>query len=104
MFGSFTAHHCLIFSARRRRYRTYDRRLRSIQTCCLRARRWDRRCSNWRSRRKRFHCSLPPRPSNQDGSIHFQLFRAYQLTKNSAEAQKALAQYQRLRSRYSVNH
>ncbi len=41
---------------------------------------------------------------DQDGSIHFQLFRAYQLTKNSAEAQKALAEYQRLRSRYSVNH
>jgi predicted Zn-dependent protease len=41
---------------------------------------------------------------DQDGSIHFQLFRAYQLTKNTAEAQKALAQYQRLRSRLSANH
>jgi predicted Zn-dependent protease len=41
---------------------------------------------------------------DQDGSIHFQLFRAYQLTKNTAEAQRALAQYQRLRSRLSANH
>ena len=41
---------------------------------------------------------------DQDGSIHFQLFRAYQLTKNTAEAQKTLAEYQRLRSRLSANH
>jgi predicted Zn-dependent protease len=33
-----------------------------------------------------------------DGSIHFQLFRAYQLTNRKAEAEKALAAYQRLRS------
>ncbi len=35
---------------------------------------------------------------DQDGSIHFQLFRAYQLTNRSAEAQQALAAYQRLRA------
>ena len=35
---------------------------------------------------------------DQDGSIHFQLFRAYQLTNRPAEAQQALAAYQRLRA------
>jgi tetratricopeptide (TPR) repeat protein len=35
---------------------------------------------------------------DQDGSIHFQLFRAYQLTNRKAEAQRALADYQRLRA------
>jgi tetratricopeptide (TPR) repeat protein len=34
---------------------------------------------------------------DQDGSIHFQLFRAYQLTNRKAEAQQALTGYQRLR-------
>jgi tetratricopeptide (TPR) repeat protein len=36
--------------------------------------------------------------ADQDGSIHFQLFRAYQLTNRPAEAQQALAAYQRLRA------
>jgi predicted Zn-dependent protease len=35
---------------------------------------------------------------DQDGAIHFQLFRAYQVTHQDAEAQKALAEYQRLRA------
>jgi predicted Zn-dependent protease len=35
---------------------------------------------------------------DQDGTIHFQLFRAYQLTNRTAEAEKALAAYRRLRS------
>lgn len=35
---------------------------------------------------------------DQDGSTHFQLFRAYQLTERRTEAQKALAAYQRLRA------
>jgi predicted Zn-dependent protease len=39
---------------------------------------------------------------DQDGSIHFQLFRAYQLTKRTAEAQKALAAYQSLRSKLTA--
>jgi predicted Zn-dependent protease len=34
---------------------------------------------------------------DQDGSVHFQLFRAYQLTKRNAEAQRTLAAYRRLR-------
>jgi predicted Zn-dependent protease len=36
--------------------------------------------------------------ADQDGSTHFQLFRAYQLTNRKTEAQKALADYQRLRA------
>ena len=35
---------------------------------------------------------------DQDGSIHFQLFRAYQLTHRDAEARRALADYQRFRA------
>jgi tetratricopeptide (TPR) repeat protein len=35
---------------------------------------------------------------DQDGSVHFQLFRAYQLTRREAEAQRALAEYQRFRA------
>jgi predicted Zn-dependent protease len=35
--------------------------------------------------------------TDEDGSTHFQLFRAYQLTNRKMEAQKALAEYQRLR-------
>jgi tetratricopeptide (TPR) repeat protein len=37
-------------------------------------------------------------PADQDGSIHFQLFRACQLTHRAQEARAALAEYQRLRS------
>ncbi|MDQ6758261.1 MAG: tetratricopeptide repeat protein [Acidobacteriota bacterium] len=37
-------------------------------------------------------------PLDQDGSIHFQLFRAYQLTGHKAEAEQTLAGYQRLRA------
>ncbi len=33
-----------------------------------------------------------------DGTVHFQLFRAYQLTHRESEAREALAAYQRLRS------
>jgi predicted Zn-dependent protease len=36
--------------------------------------------------------------TDQDGSIHFQLFRAYQLTHREAEARRALAEYQRFRA------
>ena len=35
---------------------------------------------------------------DQDGSIHFQLYRAYQLTHREAEARQALAEYQRFRA------
>ena len=35
---------------------------------------------------------------DRDGSIHFQLFRAYQLTHREAEARRALAEYQRFRA------
>ncbi len=34
---------------------------------------------------------------DEDGSTHFQLFRAYQLTNRAADAKKALAAYQRFR-------
>jgi predicted Zn-dependent protease len=34
---------------------------------------------------------------DQDGTTHFQLFRAYQLCKRTAEAKQAFAEYQRLR-------
>ena len=37
-------------------------------------------------------------PADQDGSIHFQLFRAYQLTHRETEARRALAEYQRFRT------
>jgi predicted Zn-dependent protease len=40
---------------------------------------------------------------DEDGSIHFQLFRAYQLTNRAAEAQKALAAYRRFRSSASAS-
>jgi tetratricopeptide (TPR) repeat protein len=36
--------------------------------------------------------------SDQDGSTHFQLFRAYQLAGRKAEAEKARGEYQRLRA------
>jgi len=36
--------------------------------------------------------------ADQDGSTHFQLFRAYQLTHREAEARRALADYQRFRA------
>jgi len=36
--------------------------------------------------------------TDQDGSLHFQLFRAYQLTGQPAKAGEALAGYQRLRA------
>ena len=36
--------------------------------------------------------------ADRDGSIHFQLFRAYQLTHRDAEAKRALADYQRFRA------
>ena len=36
--------------------------------------------------------------ADQDGSIHFQLFRAYQLTHREADARRALADYQRFRA------
>ena len=36
--------------------------------------------------------------ADQDGSIHFQLFRAYQLTHQEGEARRALADYQRFRA------
>jgi predicted Zn-dependent protease len=35
---------------------------------------------------------------DRDGSIHFQLYRAYRLTHREAEARQALAAYQRLRA------
>ena len=35
---------------------------------------------------------------DQDGSVHFQLFRAYQLTHREAEARRALSDYQRFRA------
>lgn len=37
-------------------------------------------------------------PADTDGTVHFQLFRAYQLTHREAEAREALAAYQRLRT------
>jgi len=37
-------------------------------------------------------------PADQDGSTHFQLFRAYQLTHRDADARRALADYQRFRA------
>ena len=36
--------------------------------------------------------------ADQDGSVHFQLFRAYQLTHRETEARQALADYQRFRA------
>jgi predicted Zn-dependent protease len=39
-----------------------------------------------------------------DGSIHFQLFRAYQLCKRDAEAQQALTAYQHLRQSGNAAH
>jgi predicted Zn-dependent protease len=39
-----------------------------------------------------------------DGAIHFQLFRAYQLTHKTDEARRALASYQRLRSKLAPDH
>jgi predicted Zn-dependent protease len=36
--------------------------------------------------------------ADEDGSIHFQLFRAYQLTHRDADARRALADYQRFRA------
>jgi len=36
--------------------------------------------------------------TDHDGSVHFQLFRAYQLTGQAAKAREALAGYQRLRA------
>jgi predicted Zn-dependent protease len=36
--------------------------------------------------------------ADQDGSVHFQLFRAYQLTDRESEARRALADYQRFRA------
>jgi predicted Zn-dependent protease len=36
--------------------------------------------------------------TDQDGSLHFQLFRAYQLTGQAAKAREALVGYQRLRA------
>jgi predicted Zn-dependent protease len=41
---------------------------------------------------------------DQDGSIHFQLFRAYQLCKRDMEAQQALTAYQRLRQSIAASH
>lgn len=41
---------------------------------------------------------LQARPVDSDGSLHFQLFRAYQLTHRQAEARHALGEYQRLRA------
>ena len=38
------------------------------------------------------------RSVDSDGSLHFQLFRAYQLTNRKAEARQTLADYQRLRA------
>jgi predicted Zn-dependent protease len=35
---------------------------------------------------------------DQDGSVHFQLFRAYQMTNRDADARRALADYQRFRA------
>ena len=35
---------------------------------------------------------------DQDGSVHFQLFRAYQLTHREADARRAFAEYQRFRA------
>jgi len=40
-------------------------------------------------------------PGDRDGSVHFQLFRAYQLTGQSAKAQQALAAYRRFRASLS---
>ena len=37
-------------------------------------------------------------PGDRDGSVRFQLFRAYQLTHRDAEARQAMAEYQRFRS------
>ena len=37
-------------------------------------------------------------PADRDGSTHFQLFRAYQLTNRKQEAREMLSEYQRLRS------
>jgi tetratricopeptide (TPR) repeat protein len=41
---------------------------------------------------------------DQDGSIHFQLFRAYQVLKRDTEAQQALTAYQRLRRSIADSH
>jgi predicted Zn-dependent protease len=38
-------------------------------------------------------------PIDEDGTIHFQLFRAYQLAGDSSAAQQALAQYREFTSR-----
>jgi predicted Zn-dependent protease len=36
--------------------------------------------------------------ADEDGSTHFQLFRAYQLTHRDADARRALAEFQRFRA------
>jgi predicted Zn-dependent protease len=41
---------------------------------------------------------------DQDGSIHFQLFRAYQLTGRNPQAQQAHAEYERLRKSLAAAH
>jgi predicted Zn-dependent protease len=41
---------------------------------------------------------------DRDGSIHFQLYRAYRLTHREAEAREALAAYQRLRASPGTAH
>jgi predicted Zn-dependent protease len=42
--------------------------------------------------------------ADRDGSVYFQLFRAYQLTNRTDDAKRALAAYQRLRSSASAVH
>jgi predicted Zn-dependent protease len=42
--------------------------------------------------------------TDEDGSLHFQLFRAYQLTGQNAEAQEALGAYRRLRKSATSSH
>jgi predicted Zn-dependent protease len=37
-------------------------------------------------------------PADQEGSVRFQLFRAYQLTGRKGEADQALADYQRFKA------
>ena len=40
---------------------------------------------------------------DRDGSIHFQLYRAYRLTHRETEARQALAAYQTFRADISMN-
>ena len=103
-FRSYTVHRSLTCSSRKMRYPTYRQRLGAILDCYQRRPQWARALLQTGKAEQAIPLLEKSLAVDQDGSIHFQLFRAYQLTSRNAQAQQAHAEYERLRKSLAAAH